>query len=405
MRTWLNGALNSGDYLSVDQEPSDSTSVSLLIFQVVLKERTHIDVKHFEKGDDCSPPLFKITVQKYAEMWGPKVHDDTPVGLDVFIREDPCKVDVLALCGVKPSDRSRLRTWTPGKSDVQCCVKLTNPSELRCSTSLSSADCPALCFIDALERLGFTGVTRQVIHTPKVELQFDKRKNLTSYFRCVIASEYLFQKGCVQFKSNSIGAYYEALLRFPDKTAPNLKDTAYKAMLKGEKIEYAPALDAKLSSTDTTPRLVRKVAKEPLSPRAVPVDSARRSESSSSSSSSSSSGSKSDVDDKKDESDASVDDGFPKKLFGEVLQRKDLRKIPGLLVNCPNLLHRRGPGCTKFRSVHLDIDIHGPKSAELFLGCWMLEAYNMDHFAHRKWRPTVAQVREHATTYGDPGDA
>jgi len=403
LRTYLNASVKEGDFITIDTEPDDSFKVLLSVYQVLQKEKRHMQVTRFGVKADEAKPLFKVSVQKFEELFSPRRHLGYPSAVDVFRREDPSKCDILSICGVQPSDRSRVRVWQVREADVQDCVNLHSPSMLRCHTPLSSPDCPALCLMDALENAHMVGVSNKVTHTPdSTVMQFDNRQPRTSYFRCVLARNYLFKHGCKLFESAGLVAYYEALLRFPATTEPGQAQTVHKGLLTKKPIPYAATLDDDLCSNNPVPSgLKMKVRLAPSSPGSIGGASSSeprpkkkepsRSSSSSSSSSESSSSSSSKA--------SKPDDGFPAKLFGEVLQRKLKNGVQGFNVICPNVRHRRGKGCTKFRSRHIDIDKHGVKSPEYYLGCWMLEAYNMDQETHRAWRPSVRQVAAHKEVY------
>jgi len=424
MRTYLSASLSNGDFISVDTEPRDSPKMKLVVFQLVQKERTHSQVRLSRKMADEAPPLFKISIQRYEVFHGAVQYDVMPTSLDIFATQDPCSQDVLALCGTYPSDRSNIRIWSVRESDIDNCVCLYDPKELRCKEPLFSKRCPPLCLIDALLNAGFVGVHEALVHIPgDAHLRFDLRDSRAPYFRCVLARHYLFKSGCVSFKSGATNVYYECLLHAPSRTIPGQKAKAYRLQLKGNDVDYGAPLEAALSGIDAKPKIVHKVRELlPPSPFAESIggassdvrkSTAESSKQSSTSDSDSSSTSSSEA----ERSDGSVGgpetledgDGFPKKLFGETLMRKMSRAArgheprPGLEVACPNVLHRRGIGCTRFRSIHLDVGVHGPRSAEFYLGCWMLEAYNKSQDEHRRYRPKVAEVRVHRETYEGEG--
>lgn len=62
-----------------------------------------------------------------------------------------------------------------------------------------------------------------------------------------------------------------------------------------------------------------------------------------------------------------------------------------LSVRCPNLAHHR---CSKSRSIALLQDQLGPRSAEGFLGAWLAKAHTMEQAAHRKYMPTLQEMRQ-----------
>ena len=80
---------------------------------------------------------------------------------------------------------------------------------------------------------------------------------------------------------------------------------------------------------------------------------------------------------------------FPERLLGQVLKREHhwTRHDWGFRVEC-----RRHGGCRRYRSSLLDQDRNGPLACMYHLGAWLVA----DHLSaddHRKYRPTVADVR------------
>lgn len=50
-------------------------------------------------------------------------------------------------------------------------------------------------------------------------------------------------------------------------------------------------------------------------------------------------------------------------------------------------------GCSTSRSVALDVETFGVRSAEYYLATWLHQASSMSAAAHRKWRPVRADIR------------
>ena len=265
-------------------------------------------------------------------------------------------------------------------------------------------------------------------HSPgATSLEFDSSCVSRGYLRCALVQAFLWKKGVPSFKSRAAASFYEVLLRSPTDAAPKLKDKDYRRILKNHVQEYGAGVEAALSEFNYRPRCESTKRMSPPSPkhsslggrsRSPSPKRSRKATSSSSSSDESSSSSSNEV--KSNGSfgaDSGVEDGvpepadgFPPKLFGEVLQRKKVKtrgvhpERIGLLVNCPNPLHRVGEGCETFRSSWLGVADVCKHAAVHYLGTWLLEAYSMPHAEHRTYRPTPADVRKHLETYGDNVD-
>jgi hypothetical protein len=126
---------------------------------------------------------------------------------------------------------------------------------------------------------------------------------------------------------------------------------------------------------------------------AVTVDAAaHKSSSSSSSSTTSSNSSASEVD-----GDDAVEEFIPEQLQGAKVYREvhHQKGTTGLRMLCP--LHA---GCSKFRSFKLDVAQFGDRSASYFLDTWAVRATTMTRAAHKKWRPSRVEVREHIEKHG-----
>eukprot|EP00959_Pyramimonas_sp_CCMP1952_P248045 5185231-Pyramimonas_sp.AAC.1 len=87
----------------------------------------------------------------------------------------------------------------------------------------------------------------------------------------------------------------------------------------------------------------------------------------------------------------------PTHILGSKLQCKFTFDTLGFSVLCNNPLHR--PGCERFRSAHIDVDIFGHRSPELYLAAWLSKSHTPREI-HRKYRPTRAQVQEYVDSLG-----
>jgi hypothetical protein len=96
-----------------------------------------------------------------------------------------------------------------------------------------------------------------------------------------------------------------------------------------------------------------------------------------------------------------LDDAPPLNLFGVRVKIErhygPLGEIidEGLRVSCNNAAHHH----SKYRCKRIDIDVWGPRSAEYYLGCWLLHS-GMDSAAHKAFRPSRSQMRDYIAVYG-----
>jgi hypothetical protein len=51
--------------------------------------------------------------------------------------------------------------------------------------------------------------------------------------------------------------------------------------------------------------------------------------------------------------------------------------------------------CKCFRSFNVDVESFGPDAAALFLEVWISKAAELDRAAHRKYKPTRADIRQY----------
>ena len=68
----------------------------------------------------------------------------------------------------------------------------------------------------------------------------------------------------------------------------------------------------------------------------------------------------------------------------------------GLRVRCPNPNHDHG----LYRSLKLELDRFGQRSAEFYVGAWLMDAWTSDDTADHK-KPNRASVQTFSETYGE----
>ena len=95
-------------------------------------------------------------------------------------------------------------------------------------------------------------------------------------------------------------------------------------------------------------------------------------------------------------------DIWPETLLGQQVQRVAGRRDSTwsyhrrLRVTCCNPKHE---GCSKSRSTQLDVPAFGPQGVIFYLGAW-LSASSKPEAEHRGYRPSPAEIRDFAATFG-----
>jgi len=102
----------------------------------------------------------------------------------------------------------------------------------------------------------------------------------------------------------------------------------------------------------------------------------------------------------------SIDGGpdivYPRRILGQRVTLEIKHNSNGEIVaqdirlKCSNPEHQN---CDKYRSLALVAGLFGPRAAEFYLMAWLLAAH-MPSAEHKAVRPSRAEVREIANTYG-----
>ena len=94
--------------------------MSVGIFRITALKQKSIIVRGFPKDSD-EAGLYEVSVQPMA-MWGVGAASDTTSGEnDVFVLQDPVKLDVLSTLGADDDARKCLRVCENSQSDVDGC--------------------------------------------------------------------------------------------------------------------------------------------------------------------------------------------------------------------------------------------------------------------------------------------
>ena len=423
-REYLGACLQLGMHITIGapgEAPEDSFEFA--VFQILGVETkmslvpTYLDIGRV-------PNIFKVTVQK-LEYW----QSFLPAGiadatLDVFAIGEPFDIDLLRSCGQK-DPRMIIRSWTVCPSDVSDCVGLRDGVHLVPVMQLRDSNVPVLCLVDSLLLHGFVGVDAVVIHEDSSARTYDQRKlpSKRCYLQCVLSLGDLLAAGITSFTSEAPQAFYALMLRKPSAAVAGLTAKAYKqrlAVLDGDPLALAALEDAVVAPTvsvydgvvgvggpgtalpDDAPLLalldasLHVVAAPPTPiegddgvPSTPPpvgdaADAAGGSEG----------------DDGAIEGDAAAD--LPERIRGQKVKVERHWNVDGSLkgagmrVQCLNPDHKH----SRFRSLHLDVAVFGPRAAEFYLGAWLGQSFTSDRADHGRLGPSRAAIREYADTYG-----
>ena len=331
--------------------------------------------------------------------------------LDVFVVEDPEKLDLVHICGTDPSIRGAILRRERQESDVEGCIALVNGQPIEPGVPLGSPRIPILSLLDALEHNGFEPEQHVVTHSNGGRKAYDARDPMgkRAYYQCVIAGSQLFQKGAQPYKSNRPQAFYKLLLRDQAKAEAKLK------AIECEKLVWAAERSVKLDALEARapkrPRVElpvvpgedvqveeeeevfvggREEVPAPLAPPSPAV--APLAPPSPAGSSSSSSPSSSREEEEVYAGPRPVVPPYPEMIRGvQVRPRfKTNTNKWGIEVTCPH-----HDNCRKFRTLDLNTDIFGHRAAEYFLGAWLMTPNPPNGKPHKRWFPARNDVREY----------
>jgi hypothetical protein len=407
MREFLARSLDRYDYISVNQHSTDDADIPFLeVFQLLDIERKDILARTYL---DHVPNLgyYQVSAQP-LEQWRPWAEEGLPTELNVFVVEEPSKVDILKLLGVHRNNRALMRKWKQQPSDIDGCVSLVDPQPIEPTMALSDAGIPTLSLLDALLSQGFVGKPHVVVHSAASHLkEFDERNPYSGnpYFKCVLARDNIFSRGTTSFRSDAVQSYYWLMLK-SGAVEPGLSSKNYKDMLKAVtgpahvalalQARPAAALHAEpecLAVLDEDevdgddgivyPAIEPNIDGDPglgLDGVANPAIEAD------------------DVD-----GDDPIVPPYPTFIEGrhvsiERRYNEDDGSLfsEGLRVSCGCPLHGRH---MRFRSTALDRLRFGPRGAEFWLGAWLVAGERMSAEDHARYRPNQQAVQEYADAH------
>ena len=189
MRGYLAASFVRYSYISFEVENESGGGAELSVFQVLELERNTQNVHTYL--DACAgDQLYANTVQPLCVFGrGGLVNGVVRPEIDVYIFEDPLKLDILSLIGCERQRRSKIMSWTYGQSDVDGCFRRHTPNIVTPTMVLSDKATPILCLLDALQEKGFEPSERIVHHDKDSPKCFGGRKptDKRSYLQCVLA--------------------------------------------------------------------------------------------------------------------------------------------------------------------------------------------------------------------------
>ena len=411
LRQWLHASLQPYHYVSI---PSRDGTRGRAVFQILSVGEVPL---HTETWYSKTEPRHKLVakVQPLEEFDGA----GAPVAdiLDVFILEEPLKIDLVNLLGGDVATCADIRVWETCHSDVEDCYGLHKPRALlKPSIPLLDPKCPVLALLVALTEDGWEAVDRMVEHSSDDVVKTYDARNPASmayglYLQCVLSQAALFRKGAPPFRSGLHQAYYKLLLRSPSKARAGLTSTQCRAILREE--DGVAAIEAHDLVEAPAPKRLRQEAPDefagdsPPPLEGPPAPEAENSSSCTSDSSSSSNSSSSTTSESSGEQPQGEGDGFagandandddeaplwPAEILGaRVAVKWRMDGCCGLFVKCTVPAHGK---CSRYRSVVLDTEDLGPNAAVYYLSTWLAGGGSRDAAAHREWRPTKEEIRE-----------
>jgi len=259
MREYLAIALQRHAFITVDVADETESEFVLSVYQVLDRERRAIQVKLFN-GFQETETLYSLVVQPYEILWNRSRHKTLPGLLDVFRVREPTSIDALALIGVMPTARQRIKQWTCQTSDVVGCITLVSPCDLEVQIPLYNSTVPLLTLHDALANKGFEQAAHKVVHSLKGgSRKFDSRSESKWYLRCCLIQQSLFTQGIKFFNSLQPDSFYHILARSPGKALAKQTNDVYGKVLAALGDELGVVLQAALTGIDAKPRYPRRV--------------------------------------------------------------------------------------------------------------------------------------------------
>lgn len=334
------------------------------------------------------------------QVWAPTDDDSIELGQTATVYQiaDPMTVDVLSICPPDPALRSHWLQWDVRPSEVEACIELHSPRPISPKMALSDDAIPVLCLVDALE--GWSPKLGRVFHDKKSPKEYDARHLPRSrrYLQAVLMLRQLLAAGVTGFPSGLSNAWYELLMKEMKQLDPTMKAAACKrqlGLLSKEQDNLAVALEhfvrppvPKKPRIENDPDVVGDVLGG-----AVGDDPTAR-------------GSTEDEQPAPQVEEEIVGGGLQRRFPDDILgckvyvkagvHRGQWNYFDRLEVCCPNREH---PGCRRSRSVEMDADMFGARSAEFWLGAW-LRASSMSAASHRTWKPS----RDDIQAYIDSAD-
>ena len=443
LREYLSQALDVYCYFTMTVAVDDE--IELRCFQLLAWGGRDIVVRSLGGASAVEENMLHVHVQP-LELWPGNVcvNGMLPAAVEAFPVEDPYTMDFMALLPRHIDSRSDIRTWTPGRSDVEGCIALTNPEIPRPRLLLNDPKLCVLSLVDELESRGWHKGPALVIHVPGGPRIFDGRclASKKMYLRCVLSLDTIFQAGIDAVRSDRPQAWYALLLRSPKDCNEHLSARACKhllqerpdiSLLTDNRLACAPRVHSgagdevgsiagddgvlpvaaavsehELECDDTRAADVSEHADDGAPVAASVKESTDNegdfsSDSTTSSSSSDSSSVKGDCHIATDAHGHALDTVgehaafvVPANILGHaVRQEHRVGRYHRLRVSCDNPTHEN---CAKSRSIKLLTNELGPRAAEAYLGCWLLDSH-MPVGRHRRHQPTLADMRSYLATY------
>lgn len=375
----------------------------------ILSSAQSFFVKTFGTSTETNSLL--VTVQ-HLERWITHARDElenSPDELETFTMSEPMRVEITSL--VSRADRLSVLVWTPGTSDVDGCINLSQPKPLKHTLALTDNTVPILSLMDKLESDGYPPKLQMLRHYRTSRKAYDARQPLKSrsYFQCVLHAHSLFSQGALPFASGCSHNFYELLLKFPDRARDSLSASECKALMNESRgqtpatlsiMDEAPALDDDVAC-DSDVAGDSDVDDGPVCKKPKPVVVAAPVLAI--------------CDDKSNDSSSPSDISPPGSIAGDDTPDEDAFRIPasvdgqrayvethvgqpkskGVRIHCNNPSH---VGCNKFRRLHIDRAEFGHDCVVAYLGAWLQRSGELDLRGHQQLKPSRIQMWEYVRT-------
>ena len=375
MKEWLEHCLEKYNYVSI----FDGLGEAHHVFQVLEFDRNLKTVKSFDEAPITGLPWL---IQHY-EVWANPLFPEDTHQIFVFSFGDAEVMDILRWSGSALSNRTKFRAWQRCESDLEGTHCLESPTQPVPTASLTSSQIPIIILLDELEAKGCVARPGKVIHSRRTRI-FDSRNTRRPYLQAVLAKDWLFAQGAIDFPPDRTNSFYEMLMRAPEEVAALL--AADREVLEKRLVDHikahgevnVPGISGRrpLAPADLPAREVNGDDGQDLAPCAVVADAPAGDDP---------------VPGHEVDGDVMADN-LPTHIDGTKLKYEEHVGPNGLLggyrVACPT----HGWPCRRFRSLLLDTHLYGSHACVYWLRAWMRAGPGLSVADHKSHMPSPADI-------------